>query len=233
MRKKVAFLVSLLGLWSVSINAQSVDVMAVGNHINIRCNNATLSSVFAEISKTTQIEVTLEESVKSKSITSDIKELPVNIAVQKLLEGTRVVYAIMMDSNNWGRVNKIFIGSGGGGPSQTVLPVITPEMSPEPTRTDNASTEIIGDLSVLEDKLLEESDSPENDTSPNTQPVSPIPRYLPPQQAFPRSSFTPGLPTTTIEQNPQRQNNDTESLFFDAFGRPITTPPNPKKEQQR
>ena len=169
----------------------------------------------------------------AKSITSDIKELPVNIAVQKLLEGTRVVYAIMMDSNNWERVNKIFIGSGGGGPSQTVLPVITPEMSPEPTRTDNASTEIIGDLSVLEDKLLEESDSPENDISPNTQPVSPIPRYLPPQQAFPRSSFTPGLPTTTIEQNPQRQNNDTESLFFDAFGRPITTPPNPKKEQQR
>ncbi|MGH9337738.1 MAG: hypothetical protein ACRD21_28635, partial [Vicinamibacteria bacterium] len=79
---------------------------------------------------------------------------------------------------------------------------------------------------------------------------SPLPDFLPPTQAFPRSNFTPGLPNRqqpratqpgAAGQTPEQDPNAPPAVFpfTDPFGRPIPIPPGmnqqlpPEQQQQQ
>jgi len=242
--------------------AQPVEVTHLNGLISIQCKDAPLSSVFERIEEATGIELTLEDEVKSKRLSANLAGLPVSMAVPRLLEGAGVNYIVMMDPLDWGRVDKIFVGAGGGGPARAAGPVRGPvpaepvdeafeEAPPEPEESMDA-----GDMGDAVDPGLEEP--PEDMQSPDESGAeqdqgdfaappgsSPLPDFLPPARSYPRSSFTPGLPGSNqrtqggINQQPQPQVQDPANTppatlpFTDPFGRPIPIPPGMNQQQQR
>ncbi len=214
--------------------AQPVEVTYLNGLVTIHCKDAPLSSVFERIEEATGIELTLEDEVKSKRLTANLVGLPVSMAVSRLLEGVGVNYIVMMDPSDWGRVDKIFVGAGGGGPARAAGPVRGPVVPEEPV--DEAFEEVpesfeegmeatAGDIGDAMDPGMEvpPEDMPQSpdefgaggDPGEFGAPPgsSPLPDFLPPTQSFPRSSFTPGLPNANQRtqggmaqpQQPQQQ----------------------------
>jgi len=246
--------------------AQPVEVTHQNGLISIQCTDAPLSSVFEKIEQETGIELTLEDEVKSKKLTANLADLPVAMAVARVLEGVGVNYIVMMDPFDWGRVDKIFVGAGGGGPARAAGPVRGPVMPEEPM--DQAFDEIppesfeeglegipgdMGDaldpgMEVPPEDMAQSPDEfgagedPDAFAPPGS---SPLPDFLPPTQSFPRSSFTPGLPSGNPRNpggaaaQPRPPNEDPSNAppatfpFTDPFGRPIPIPPGMNQQQQQ
>ncbi len=197
--------------------AQPVEVTHLNGLVTIHCKDAALSSVFEKIEAATGIDLTLEDEVKSKKLSANLVGLPVSMAVSRLLEGVGVNYIVMMDPSDWERVDKIFVGAGGGGSSRAAAgPVRTPmapeepveeafdEMPPDefPEGIDGMNAEDMGDaidpgLEAAPEDLQNPDefgigqDPSELEAPPGS---SAVPEFLPPAQQFPRSRFTPGLP---------------------------------------
>ncbi len=166
--------------------------------------------------------LTLEDEVKSKRLSANLVGLPVSMAVSRLLEGVGVNYIVMMDPSDWGRVDKIFVGAGGGGPARAAGPVQarTP-MVPEEQPVDEAFEEVppedfeegadgmdpggMGDAigsrarrgaggNALPDEFGGRKDPSELKRLRGARRCRSS--FLPRSQ-FPRSSFTPGFPGET------------------------------------
>ncbi|MGH9322706.1 MAG: hypothetical protein ACRD3V_22820, partial [Vicinamibacteria bacterium] len=128
--------------------AQPVTVTYHEGLLSIQCVDAPLSSVFETIEEQAGIDLTLEDPVKSKKLTASLTDVPVAMAVQRLLEGVGVNYIVMMDPYDWGRVGKIFVGAGGGGPARGASGPRGPVMPEEPV--EEAYEEMAPDLQGLE-----------------------------------------------------------------------------------
>jgi hypothetical protein len=220
--------------------AQPVEVTHLNGLVTIQCKDAPLASVFERIEEATGIELTLEDEVKSKRLSANLAGLPVSMAVSRLLEGAGVNYIVMMDPLDWGRVDKIFVGAGGGGPARAAGPVRGPvPAEPVDEAFEEAPPESFeegmdpGDMGDAVDPGLEapeDTQSPDEDGAGQDQGdfaappgSSPLPDFLPPTRSYPRSSFTPGLPGGNqrtqgsqggMNQQPQPQEQD-----------PANTPP--------
>ena len=66
--------------------AQPGEVTYGSGLVTIQCKDAPLSSIFEKIEAAAGIELTLEDEVKSKKLTANLIELPVSMAVARLLE---------------------------------------------------------------------------------------------------------------------------------------------------
>lgn len=258
-KRCLPLLAGLLGL-SVLAGAQPVQGSFENGLLTIHCNNATLSSVFETIEQLAGVELILEDAVKSKRLTASFEAVPVAMAVQRLLDGGGVNYAVMMDPNDWGRVNKVFVGAGGGGPARSAAPARRPP-PPEPVDdgyddyNDGAMDNLddfndVNDMDGMNDDLVDDPDADftDEDVMDPSDPggfaappgSSPVPSYLPPQQSFPRSNFTPGLPTqqpstsgASSSQQPVEPPPPATMPFMDALGRPIPVPPEMNQQQRR
>jgi hypothetical protein len=238
---------ALVTFFATSLWAQPVSVIYRNGLVTIQCDNAPLSSVFEQLEQQVGIELILEDAVKSKRLTANLVDVPVSMAVARLLEGVGVNYAVMMDPRDWGRVNKVFVGTGGGNAGRPLPPRAAPEPEPpEDNYDDFQNQDTSGDpgFNVPGDELPQE---PQQDFGEFQNPPgsSPVPSYLPPTPSYPRSRFTPGLPNnssqpgqsgtgtsgTTSPQNPP----PATFPFMDPFGRPIPVPPelNPQQQQDQ
>ena len=230
MKKAAGFYVGALGalgtmlLSSAPSWAQPVTVVYQKGLLTIQCTNAPLSSVFESIASQTGIELILEDETKSKRLTASLNDVPVAMAIQRLLEGTGVNYIVMMDPSDWGRVGKVFVGGGGSGagsartargPRRSMPapgPVETAEQPPEETFEEAADAIDPGDPGLDPGSEAENAGLQSAQESPadlgeagefaNPPGSSPVPDFLPPAQSFPRSNFTPGLPGKT-QRTPQ------------------------------
>jgi hypothetical protein len=256
----IASLGAAFVLLSQATTAQPVEVTYGNGLVSIKCKDATLSSVFERIAQETGIELTLEDEVKSRRLSANLVELPVSMAVSRLLEGAAVNYVVMMDPSDWGRVAKIFVGGGGGGGGARAAAPVRPAPRAEPPEeayeeAPPESFDETGEAAAdVADPGLDESpedvEDPEEfagEDDPNAFPPpgsSPLPDFLPPAQQFPRSSFTPGLPNrnqrpqTGTAQQPQQQDPGNAPPpatfpFTDPFGRPIPIPPGMNQQQQQ
>lgn len=238
----------LLLIFGVAVtSAQTVTASYERGLLSISCNNAPLASVFGKLEAIAGVELILEDAVKNKRLTTNLVDVPLAMAVQRLLEGNGVNYAVMMDPRDWGRVNKIFVGAGGGGPARSAAP---PRRAPvneaEPVddyddfdNLDDMDEDFDGMTDDLVDDPNAEFDAgaPPQDFAPPGS--SPVPSYLPPQQSYPRSNFTPGLPGQAVPSPNQPQPNDTQPPppatmpFMDALGRPIPVPPDMNQQEQQ
>ena len=220
----------------LSAGAQPVAVTFDAGLVSISCQNAPLSAVFDLLEEVTGIELILEDAVKSTKLSAHLTDIPLAMAVQRLLEGNGVNYAVMMDPRDWGRVDKVYVGARGGAPAQRAAPPPrrAPQPRPQPVEDDYDYDDETDDYEDddMDDMADEEMDDPNAFPPPGS---SPVPSYLPPQQNFPRSSFTPGL------SPPQQQSLQPSSVnppppatfpFLDALGRPIPVPPNQQQQQQ-
>jgi len=205
---------SILGI-AAQAQATGASVTYENGLVSIRCKDAPLGQVFDQLKAAAGLSVILDGAVKSVRLTADIEAQPLNFALERLLEGTGVNYAMFLDRGNWQRVAKIYVGAAGtsGGP-------VARGSSPVPARPSplqRGRTARPADADAEEDELDEpevaepETAAPADNSDPNEDAAetgdesaeppgaSPaaVPNYLPPPQSFPRSGFTPG-----IEQNP-------------------------------
>ncbi len=242
------FAAGLLSWTTSHALAQAIEVSYQNKLLSVRCSEAPLVRVFEEIESATGMELILEDPIKTKRLTADIEGQPLNLAIERLLEGIGVNYAMAFDREDWQRVAKIFIGEGGGAiaPSPPPASRASSRRSPRrrPTPTDDSYDDYGDDMENEEG--LEEDPGAVNDAGnvqnpPPAQPPSQSP--LPPPPAFPRSSFTPGLESSPFGSSGSTQLPGTGAKttpspstgspgnpppayypFFDQFGRPIQVP---------
>jgi len=243
MVKRCLALLATLVLLAGQASAQSVAVSYQDGLVSISCRNAPLESVFEKLEEVVGLELILEDAVKNRRLTANLEEVPLAMAVQRLLEGHGVNYAVMMDPRDWGRIDKVFVGAGGGGPARSAPPPRRPTVrQPEPVDDgyDDFDDDMMDedDFDDMDESLLGDPNN-ENGPADFAPPgSSPVPSYLPPQQSFPRSNFTPGLPAPVAPGANQEPPNQTASPpatmpFMDALGRPIPVPPGMNQQEQR
>ena len=222
----------------LNLGAQPVAVTFDAGLVSISCQNAPLSAVFDMLEEVTGIELILEDAVKSTKLSADLTDVPLAMAVQRLLEGNGVNYAVMMDPRDWGRVDKVYVGAGGGAPARRAAPPPRRAPQPRPQPVEEDYDDYDDELDEFQDDL-EEMDDEEMGDDQNAFPPpgsSPVPSYLPPQQNFPRSSFTPGAaPPQQQPLQPSGTNAPPPATFpfLDALGRPIPVPPNQQQRQNQ
>ena len=237
------------GLWTVvctclatNLWAQPLSVFYRNGLVTIQCDNTPLSSVFEQLAQQAGIALILEDAVKSKRLTASLVDVPVSMAVSRLLEGMGVNYVVMMDPRDWGQVEKVFVGAGGGGPARSMPPARAMPESPEDVYDNFGDPEAIGEsgFDVPGDELQEDLQQDFGEF-PSPLGSSSVPSFLPPTPSYPRSNFTPGLPN----KRPPPHQDDTGSPgatspanpppatfpFMDPFGRPIPTPPDMNRQQ--
>lgn len=147
----VMLLVSSAPAW-----AQPVSVVHDRGLLTIQCTNAPLSSVFESIRSQVGVELILEDEVRSTHLTANLTQVPVAMAIQRLLEGTGVSYIVMMDPSDWGRVGKVFVGgsgSNGGGADRTAR---TPRR-PAPSLPEAETADMEEALDTGEEAAFEEA----------------------------------------------------------------------------
>ena len=249
----IAFLVPIL-VAATGLAGGGTSVSFENGRLSVTCDQAPLAEVLEEIEKTAGIELILEDEVKSKPLTANIVSEPVNFALQRLLSGARVNYALFFDPRDWQRVAKIFVGAGGEVVASAPNPVTGPRTrrvppnvnQPEdvyPTEDENfdASMEepVPDEMGVAEPAQGTEGD--ETFDAPAEEATPAQPNYVPKPPAFPRSRFTPGLESTPFgaaqpnpfvtQPNQANQPNQPGNRppatypFLDPFGRPIPVPP--------
>ena len=256
MLKLTGSLVVVLFLATASAQAQSLSVSYRDNLITIRCDNASLGQVFEQIHAATGLELFLEDQVKNRQLTANIDSQPLGLAVERLLAGVGVNYAMMYDQQDWQQVAKIFIGEGGGplassqpaagvgtrGPAGRVQPIednYDPSEEFEEPYEDPYAEETFEEDFVEDEGAFDEAG--EFDAGLEEAPAGQD--YLPPPPDFPRSRSTPGLETSPFGTNQQPAANDDGSgspsrmqrptrppayyPFTDQFGRPIPVPEDP------
>jgi hypothetical protein len=234
-------------------------VSYVSGLVTIRCNNAPLANIFERIEAESGIELSLEDEVKSKKLSANLESLPLSMAISRLLEGVGVNYIVMMDPYDWARVDKIFVGAGGGGPARASAPARGPVMPEEPVEeayeeevppesfeegvegmSPDAMDPNMPDMNDPQDPMQNPDEFMGEDPGAFQPPgSSPIPEFIPPAQSFPRSRFTPGLPQNQPQPGaaqPGQEGMGTPPAAFpftDPFGRPIPIPPGMNQQQQQ
>jgi hypothetical protein len=247
---KLSPLVVFLAIATGSAHAQSISISYHGSLLTIRCENASLGQVFEQIRSETGMELFLEDAVKNRRITADIDSQPLNLAVERLLAGVGVNYAMMYDPEDWQQVAKLFVGEGGG-PLASSQPAATGravrraepiEDNYDPTEEleDGYAEEEVPEEEVPADEsgFFDEADTPEEDVTESVEDEPAGQDYLPPPPSFPRSRFTPGLESSPFGANEQPADGTTSPSrtrpptrppayypFTDQFGRPIPVPP--------
>lgn len=224
--------------------------------ITLICSDVPLDQVFEQIKATTGMELILEDAIKNTSLTANIDAQPLRLAIERLLAGSGVNYAMFFDRQDWQKVDKIYIGGGGGGPA-------TPSRqanSRPPARRQTARRPAPEVDPYAEEDMTEEDFDAEEDADPmedeanlDTAPgaVPDASSFIPPAPSFPRSSFTPGLESSPFGANAQGQSGAATPApntggtntpppayypFLDPLGRPIPVPPgatNPQQQQQQ
>ena len=126
--------------------------------VSISCQNAPLSAVFDLLEEVTGIELILEDAVKSTKLSADLTDVPLAMALQRLLEGNGVNYAVMMDPRDWGRVDKVYVGAGGGAPARRAAPPPRRAPQPRPQPVEEDYDDYDDELDEFEDDVEEMDD---------------------------------------------------------------------------
>lgn len=230
-RGSLALLLLSLAVGSSPAGAQGLYVYYDGL-LDVRCENEPLSNVFERIEQEVGLSLILEPAVAATTLSATFERVPVAMAVQRLLEGKGVVYAVMMDRREWGRVDKVFVGAGGGGPARQAPPPRPALQAPEADEVFDELEDELDDFNAMDDfddDGLQDQADPAQLAPPA---ASPAPSYLPPQQSFPRSRFTPGPPGGDPSPNAVGAQPPTGAFpLTDAFGRPIRNQGQPPPQQ--
>lgn len=186
-------------LMAPSLKASEVQYQ--GGRMTIRCNNENLGQLFEQIKTATGMELILDGAVKNTRLTADISGEPLNLAIERLMEGSGLNYVMLMDRADWQRVAKMFITSGGSsgatapGRAATPAPLARRALPREAEEEPDIAPEEAAPEDFAGDAGNEDAtDDQGGENAPQAPPIAaPPPNYLPAPQNFPRSSFTPGF----------------------------------------
>ena len=95
---------------SAAVAGEGVDVTYAGGLLTVRCADAELAEVLEQIGTATGMSLVLDEAVKSTSLTADIEAQPVQLALERLLEGRGVTYAMSLSADGQ-KVAQMYVGT--------------------------------------------------------------------------------------------------------------------------
>ena len=101
--------------------ADGVEISYANGLLTIRCAQAGLGEVLEKVGSATGMDVVLDDSVKGTLLTADVGAQPVSLALERVLEGLGVTYAMSL-SPDGRRVSRMYIGTGGGHSPAASLP---------------------------------------------------------------------------------------------------------------
>jgi hypothetical protein len=251
--KKRVISICLFSCLLVPVLAQGqAEVSYTGGLLTVRCNEIPLSQVFEQIQTQTAMELILEDSIKATRLTANLEAQPVYLALERLLEGSGVNYAMSFDPQDWTRVTKIFIGSGGESPSPPSAPQANSSRRPTrrlPARRAQPADEFEDEADMLEDEELEDFPDefdPGEGFEPPEMEGGESPSFGTRPPSYPRSPFTPGIESNPFNPNPQQDRPRAEPQeedpsdpppayypFLDPFGRPIPVPPGTQQQRPK
>jgi hypothetical protein len=112
----LACVACLLAGASGTVADEGVDVTYAGGLLTIRCTEAGLAEVLERIGSATGMELVLDDAIKGTLLTAEIEAQPVQFAVERLLEGRGVSYAMSLSPDGQ-HVSQMYVGSEAGGKS--------------------------------------------------------------------------------------------------------------------
>ncbi len=139
-RTALAGCLALLAASAAGVAAgDALDITYAGGLLTIRCAQAELSDVLEQIGTATGMALVLDDAVKRTVVTADVEAQPVQVVLERLLEGRGVSYAMSLSPDGQ-KVAKMFVGSGAesksaavatGGAPRPGLPVPAAHRAPE------------------------------------------------------------------------------------------------------
>jgi hypothetical protein len=101
-----------------SVADDSVDVTYAGGLLTVRCADVELADVLEQVGSAIDAELMLDDAIKSMLLTADVEAQPVQLALERLLEGRGVSYAMSLSPDGQ-RVLRMYVGSEAGLKSST------------------------------------------------------------------------------------------------------------------
>jgi len=136
--------------------------------LSIRCADAPLGGLLEQIKAATGMTLILEGVAADTRLTADVQAQPASLALQRLLEGTGVDYALVMERSDPRRVATLYVGDRKAAaaapataapraippPRSSPVPAIESAPSPLPPEEDDG---LIGEAADLVAELDEEA----------------------------------------------------------------------------
>jgi hypothetical protein len=248
MKPRTALVGCLAGLLAASAVTAAAgdtpDITYAGGLLTVRCADAGLADVLEQIGSATGMTLVLDDAVKSAVVTVDIEAQPVQAALERLLEGRGVSYAMSLSPDGQ-KVAQMFVGSGtetrsasaAGGPSRPAAPAAAAHRAPEPPAPAAPHLPLPAIGSDDEEDIDTEADDPSPFAAMAAEGVPGLPTApaaaAPPAaaNARPATQGTPPVPITFPGSSQPYY------PVLDPFGRPIPmpqpTPAAPPVEQQK
>jgi hypothetical protein len=261
MHKRVSSLYVAACLLAPVLAYGQAQVSYAGGLLTIRCNEIPLNQVFEQIKASTGIELILEDAIKMTRLTANIEAKPVHMALERLLEGSGVNYAMTFDPQDWTRVTRIFVGGGGEAPATSAAPAQRATTSRRPVRRTTARPAAPSDDYEDPEEIMDDEDFGAEDFVDDQGPDAGIEppeefdesfedpsEFSAPPPSYPRSPFTPGLESSPFGSTNRQQQTQPEAApegeeapppayypFLDRNGRPIPVPPGtvPRQPQKK
>ena len=107
----VLCLVAVTGLSS----ANDLTVDYTDGLLSIRCEAVPLETVFERIAERTGMEMLLDDAIATQPLTADVDAMPPKDAIETLLDGAHLNYALVLEPGNRSRVLRMYVGGAAGG----------------------------------------------------------------------------------------------------------------------
>jgi len=221
MKKRMALVAGLAALLAgaTAVTAgEAVDITYAGGLLTVRCKRAALGAVLEQIGTATGMTLRVDDAVRGTVLTADIEAQPVQIAVEQLLEGRGVSYAMSLSPDGRG-VAQMFVGTdadksvastGAGRALGAAVPAAPPRRSPAPAAAH-------GPIAMPAPA--------DDDDEVDAEPDDPSPFAGLPPDSVPGLPVVPPTAVTGATGRP---------AVIDSSGRPVTPPaiPAPPQEQK-
>jgi len=235
MKPRTALVGCLAGLLAASAagagTGRNVDVTYAGGLLTIRCADAGLADVLEQVGSATGMALVLDDALKRAVVTAEIEAQPVQVALERLLEGRGVSYAMSLSPDGQ-NVAQMIVGSGTesksamagpGGLSRPAAPA--PHRAAEPPTSPTLHLPLAAAAADDEEEFDAEADDPSPfaglaGESVPALPTAAVPALAPATgTAHPPTPGTPPVPITFP--------GSTQPYYpvLDPFGRPIPMPP--------
>ena len=234
MKARTAVVGCLAGLLAASAAGagagESVDITYAGGLLTIRCADAGLADVLQKVGSATGMALVLDDAVKRAVVTAEIEAQPVQVALERLLEGRGVSYAMSLSPDGQS-VAQMFVGSGpesksaAAGTGGVSHPTATaPHRAAEPPTSSPLHLPLAAVVSDDEEELDAEADDPSALAALAGESVPGLPTAAVPAAAPAAGTANP--PTQGTPPVPITFPGSTQPYYpvLDPFGRPIPMP---------
>jgi hypothetical protein len=184
-----------------------VQVQASADRLDVSARDAPLTQILDRIAEKTGMLVEYGESRPSRTVTATLQGLSPAEAVLAILEGQRLNYALVMDRDGVRVAKLLLLGEAPAGGATAKAGEKERLPAPPPMPRERRAPAVGPEEGENEEPVPPEEESPAQLEAPaRARPQSPAepapPGGLGFRSAFPRSAFTPGLPTAPAPASP-------------------------------